>query len=199
MVEVIVRDYSWETKVQWLADEDTCWRFFPAEEDEQFGFRLHAADNAVNKILCAANRRTAARDAIDLITIAQSYCSLAPLIWAAAGKKGVGRNPFQLVQDMRKICFGYSDEELRTVRTEGAEISRDEVRAVLAKEFEEAVQYFEDDAPTDFEGCLFTDVRGTPAKATEQDIESQTMSVHSIQDFSSLVSFPGQAPAQPTP
>lgn len=80
MVEVILRKYGFETKVQWLDEPETCRRFFPALEDDDFGFRLHQADVAVNKVLCASRRRSAPRDAVDLISIVRRYSPLGPLI-----------------------------------------------------------------------------------------------------------------------
>lgn len=66
VVEAILRKDSEETRVEWFDDEDTCRRFFPAQDDPEFGYRLHDADLAVNKVLCAARRNSTARDAVDL-------------------------------------------------------------------------------------------------------------------------------------
>ena len=60
-------------------------RFFPAQNDPEFGFRLHEADLAVNKVLCAARRNSAARDAVDLVNIVDRYAPLGPLVWAVSG------------------------------------------------------------------------------------------------------------------
>ena len=68
---MVLRKGREETLVQWFDDEETCRRFFPAEDDPEFGFRLHETDLAVNKILCAASRKTAARDAVDLVNIVE--------------------------------------------------------------------------------------------------------------------------------
>jgi len=91
MVEAIVRRYGFETRVQWLDDPETSRRFFPAIEDDDLGFRMHQADVAVNKVLCAS-RREQVRDAVDLLTIARRYCALGALAWAAAAQRPDG-NP----------------------------------------------------------------------------------------------------------
>ena len=86
VVEVVIRRDGEETRVQWFDDADTCWRFFPAQDDPEFGYRLHDADLAVNKVLCSARRNSAARDAIDLVSIVEFYAPLGPLVWAVSGK-----------------------------------------------------------------------------------------------------------------
>jgi hypothetical protein len=61
-----VRRGSDETKLEWVADSD--YRFFPVVKDDQFGYVLHVADLAVNKVMAAASRREP-RDAVDLLTL----------------------------------------------------------------------------------------------------------------------------------
>ncbi|UYN95213.1 MAG: hypothetical protein KIT25_24920 [Enhydrobacter sp.] len=131
MVEAIVREYGFETRIQWMHEEETSRRFFPALYDEELGFRLHPADAAVNKVLCAARRHSAARDAVDLVSIVRRYTTLGPLIWALAGKDPK-LNPQRAISDIRRIAFGYSDEEIRTVRMgDDPGMNRQEVRDVL--------------------------------------------------------------------
>lgn len=135
IVEAIIRQYGHETRIEWLWEPETCKRFFPAQDDEDLGFRLHQADVAVNKVLCASRRERAVRDAVDLVDIVRRYCPLGPLVWAVIGKDE-RLTPPAVIQDLRKRAFAYSDEEIRTVRmTEGAEMSRDELRAVLEPAF----------------------------------------------------------------
>ena len=59
MVAAIVNKYGFETKVQWLDDPETSRRFFPVVDEGEFDFRLHQADVAVNKLLCASRRVSA--------------------------------------------------------------------------------------------------------------------------------------------
>jgi hypothetical protein len=77
---------------------------------------------------------------------------------------------------------------------DGAELTRDDFQRVLLKELEDAAQYFEDDAPNEYVGCLFTDLNELSVKAIIDDISSGSVVAHSIRDFSSLVVFPDGAP-----
>lgn len=81
MVEAIVKRYGAETRVQWIDDSESSRRFFPAVDDEEFGFRLHQADAAVNKALCAARRERAPRDAVDLVSIVRRWTMPGACSW----------------------------------------------------------------------------------------------------------------------
>lgn len=71
------------TRLDWTTDSAT--KFFPAEPDEEFGWRLHPADIAVNKLLAMAGRRVP-RDYHDMVTLGREGYSFAALAWAAPGK-----------------------------------------------------------------------------------------------------------------
>ncbi|MGE0256342.1 MAG: hypothetical protein AB7N54_06230 [Alphaproteobacteria bacterium] len=183
MVEIVLRRYGFETKVQWLDEPETTRRFFPAVADDAFGFCLHPADLAVNKVLCAARRRSAPRDAVDLVHIVQRYVPLGPLVWAVAGKDGQVAPP-ETLRRIRAIAFGYADEEIRAVRLEGGQsTTRDEVRAVLADALDSAAAYCEDTAPVDFIGHLFVDADDRPVAAGEDDIAAGRARALPIHDF----------------
>ncbi|GAB4531899.1 MAG: hypothetical protein Kow00133_20420 [Amphiplicatus sp.] len=182
MVEAIIREYGFETKVQWLDEPETSKRFFPAVHDDELGFRLHQADVAVNKVLCASRRNSAARDAVDLVNIARKYAPLGPLIWALSSKD-VDVPPPQLVRNIRQNVFGYADEEIRAVRMEGEHISRDDVRAVLGPALDRAAEYCESRAPVEFLGCLFVDKKETPVEADETALSSGEAVAMRLRDF----------------
>ncbi|HEX9771385.1 MAG TPA: hypothetical protein VGA50_19585 [Kiloniellales bacterium] len=179
-VEVIIRDYGSETRVQWFDDLDASLHFFPAVADEDLGFRLHQADNSVNKVLCAARRQRAARDAVDLALIVEHYAPLGPIVWAAAGKATAVNqaqadheyedNPLRLIQHARANAFGYADEEIRTVSVEkGHEMGRGDIRRILGPALDAAYAYCEEIAPVNFEGHLFVDQDDRPVEA---DVDS---------------------------
>jgi len=65
--------------------QDSAFRFFPLQDDEECGHRLHYADAAINKMLALAGREEA-RDYIDILYIDQTYLGLGALAWAACGK-----------------------------------------------------------------------------------------------------------------
>lgn len=184
MVEAILRQYGLETRVQWMDEPETCKRFFPALDDDLLGFRLHQADLAVNKVLCAARRDSAPRDAVDLVNIIRLYCPLGPLVWALSGKDS-SLGPTRVIQEIRRVAFGYPDEEIRAVRMEkGSIITRAELREVLAKALDDASDYCDDAAPIDFLGHLFVDSEETPIAATNADIANGKASAIPARDFS---------------
>jgi hypothetical protein len=70
-------------RLDWTTD--SAFRFFPVQPDEDFGFCLHRADLATNKILALAGR-SEMRDFLDTLLLDQTYLSLGALVWAACGK-----------------------------------------------------------------------------------------------------------------
>lgn len=189
-VDAIVRQYGFETRVQWMSDPETCRRFFAAVKHEVFGFALHRSDNAVNKTLCASRRRTAARDAVDLANLAESYCPLGPLVWASTGKDA-SRGPLEIIRGIRQNAFGYSDEEIRTVRMENStEMTREHIRRILEPALDDAANYCEQVAPEDFYGCLFVDKNHVPVEATDEDLRTARYDALPMQDFSAVPAFP---------
>ena len=183
VVEAILRAYGQETKLQWFDDPETCHRFFPACHDAELGFRLHQADMAVNKVLCASRRKEAPRDAVDLVTIVKRYSPLGPLVWAA-GSKTPDLSPLRAIQDIRAVTFGYADEEIRAVRTADENpMTRAEVRAVLELALEEAYDYCEALAPIEFSGCLFVDAGETPVEADDEAVATGRGRALPLRDF----------------
>lgn len=186
MVEVILRKYGFETKVQWLDEPETCRRFFPALEDEDFGFRLHQADVAVNKVLCASRRRSAPRDAVDLVSIVRRYSPLGPLIWAVTGKTP-DLTPPRIIREIRSVAFGYSDEEIRAVRMEDdSAITRRELRDTLGPALDKAREYCEEVAPIEYGGCLFVDASEIPTEADDESVANGTSKAMAAKDFTAM-------------
>jgi hypothetical protein len=64
---------------------DSAFRFFPVEPDEDFGYCLHPADLAINKVLALAGR-SEFRDFLDILYLDGTYLSLGAIVWAACGK-----------------------------------------------------------------------------------------------------------------
>jgi hypothetical protein len=185
-VEVIVRKHGLETRVQWMDDPETCKRFFPVVEDASFGFRLHQADVAVNKVLCASRRERAARDAVDLIHIVRRHSSLGPLVWAATGKDP-SVSPLKMIRAIRRIAFGYSDEEIRSVRVQdGSSISREELKETLDAALNDAGEYCEETAPAELIGHLFVDANDTPVAADEKALKFGNIRAMPVRDFSAV-------------
>ena len=110
-----------------------------------FQIRLHPADAAVNKVLCAARRRTAPRDAVDLVSIVKRYAPLGPLVWALVSKDEK-LTPEVAISNLRQIAFGYADEEFKRVRMEGEPVSRDQLQDCLDSALKDAATYCDDGA-----------------------------------------------------
>jgi hypothetical protein len=186
MVEALVRRFGHETKVQWLEDRETSKRFFAAVADDELGFRLHQADAAVNKVLCAARRAGAPRDAVDLVNVVRRYAPLGPLIWALSGKDAA-LNPTRVIRDIRRIAFGYGEEEIRAVRMEGdGTLAQAELRAVLEPALDQAAQYCEDTAPLDYAGHLLVNQSEIPILATAEDVDGGRAAAIEVKDFTVL-------------
>ncbi|MFM7183130.1 MAG: hypothetical protein ACKO2G_16930 [Verrucomicrobiales bacterium] len=80
---------------------DSAWRFFPIQEDEQLGWKLHLFDVAVNKALALA-ARSETRDYVDILDLARVY-PLEAIVWAACGKDP-GFSPLYLLKMMRRFA-----------------------------------------------------------------------------------------------
>ncbi len=186
MIEAVIRQYGFETRVQWLNDAETSRRFFPAIVDDEFGFRLHQADAAVNKALCASRRERAPRDAVDLVSIVRNYAPLGPLVWALSGKDA-DLTPPKALQNMRRIAFGYADEEIRAVRMEdGSGLTRAELRVALEPALEAAAAYCDEVAPLDFAGRLLVNGDDVPVEATAGDLARKSARAVEIANFRSM-------------
>jgi|ERR1035437_827415 hypothetical protein len=86
------------TRLEWVVDSD--FRFFPTMRDETFGYMLHPADLAMNKVMAAAGRREV-RDLVDLVTIHNTILPLGAVIWAAVDKSP-GFTPEGLIAEIRR-------------------------------------------------------------------------------------------------
>ena len=86
------------TRLEWVADSD--FRFFPTLRDETFGYVLHPADLAMNKVMAAAGRREV-RVLVDLVTIHDTILPLGAVIWAAV-EKSPGFTPEGLIAEIRR-------------------------------------------------------------------------------------------------
>jgi hypothetical protein len=93
-IEAVVQKGDQSVLLDWT--NDTAVRFFPAIEDPVFGWRLHDADIAVNKLLALAGRR-APRDYYDVVRLHERGFPLVALAWAVMGKDA-GMSP-ELVLD----------------------------------------------------------------------------------------------------
>lgn len=97
-VRAVVRLEAHSTKVEWA--RDSSWRFMPTLRHERFGFVLHPADLAVNKVLALAGRDEP-RDLLDTLYQYREVLCLGALCWAACGKDP-GFTPLSLLDLLRR-------------------------------------------------------------------------------------------------
>lgn len=142
-------------RLDWTTD--SAFRFFPAVPDEDFGYRLHDADLATNKLLALAGR-SEVRDYLDIFQIDQGYLSLGAVIWAACGKDA-GLTP-ALILDQTNRHSRYQEADLKgenLVRpVDLRELKRQwiDARARAERLFEQL--------PAVELGCLYLDASGNP-------------------------------------
>ncbi len=132
--------------------------FFEAVPDELFGYRLHMADIAVNKVLTAASRHEA-RDYVDLALIHIHVLPLWHAIWAAPGKDA-GFNPASLINSISKTNhFPQSalDKEIASL----ADLDASNVAAIVREALDEASTFIHL-LPPALAGSLFVDDAGNP-------------------------------------
>ena len=113
-VEATVHKDQNTVLIQWAPD--SAFRFFPLQEDEDFGLTLHPFDLATNKVLALAGRLEA-RDWIDVINCHQRIQNLGYLFWAACGKDP-GFSPMSLLSESRRSSH-YSAEEISQLAFSG--------------------------------------------------------------------------------
>jgi hypothetical protein len=164
-----VRGSSGTVRLDWCYD--SAFRFFPVQVDGDFGFCLHRADLATNKVLALAGR-SEVRDFIDVLYLHRTYLSLGAMCWAACGKDQ-GFSPWSLL-DYAKRNVKFRDEDLAS-----AYIAQPLSLPGLKEEWMQAVLQAESWFPrmnaADV-GCLFVRADGSPFTPTPADLQlPQTM------------------------
>ncbi len=172
-VETLSRENEWEkastfrkakvtrgsesVEIDWAAD--SAFRFFPIEQDPQFGWRLHLFDVATNKAL-ALSARTETRDYVDILELHKRF-PLAAICWAACGKDP-GFTPLSLLKMMRRFA-----------RVDPAKLEEIQARALdpvalkntwiaISDEAEAKMTQLADEQPDVPIGVAFVDGQGRP-------------------------------------
>lgn len=144
-------------EIDWAAD--SAFRFFPIEQDPQFGWRLHLFDLATNKAL-TLSARTETRDYVDILELHQRF-PLAAICWAACGKDP-GFTPLSLLKLMRRFA-----------RVDPAKLEEIQARALdpvalkntwiaISDEAEAKMTQLADEQPDVPIGVAFVDAAGRP-------------------------------------
>ena len=136
------------THLEWVSDSE--YRFFPTMPDEMFGYVLHPADLAMNKVMAAAGRREL-RDLVDLVMIHQRVLPLGAVIWAAV-EKSPGFTPEGLIAEIRRNS-NYPAEEWRALAS-SEPLDPIDTMARLRTALDDA-EAFVTRMPTDKLGLLF--------------------------------------------
>jgi hypothetical protein len=160
-----------QLRLDWTTD--SAFRFFPVVPDEEFGYCLHQADLATNKVLALAGR-SEIRDFLDILLIDRTYLSLGAIMWAACGKDP-GFTP-ALLLDQTNRHSRYQESDLK-----GEHL----VRPVDLKELKHqwldartgAERLFEV-LPAEDLGCLYVDTRHQPVMPDPKSPEFATLTRH---------------------
>jgi hypothetical protein len=152
-VRAIITRGADELKLDWAVD--SAFRFFSAQQDEEFGYALHPLDLATNKVLAIAGRFEA-RDFIDVMYFERQGISLGLLAWAAAGKDP-GLTP-DLILDNCKRFSRMDPEQFRQVLGR-SNLNYVQLRSDWFNMIERAQAVVESLPPAEV-GCLYLDQNG---------------------------------------
>ncbi len=152
-VRALVSKHDASVVLEWV--HDTAFRFFPTQEDEYLGFRLHDVDLAVNKCLALANRNEV-RDIVDLIELQHHVMPLSGMLWAASGKDP-GFTPPLLLQCVRRHSV------IRPEQLRGEALVEPISPSGLKKEWLALLEAAEEELsqlPAEDLGCVYVDEQG---------------------------------------
>ena len=144
-----------QLKMEWA--QDSAFRFFPLQQDDLCGYRLHDADAAANKMLALAGR-SEIRDFVDILYLHDSYLSLGTLAWAACGKDPGFTPDFLLDHAGRHVAYTQQD-------VDRLELSRPlDLRELKGRWLEavEGARLLISKLPAGDAGCLFLNKSGNP-------------------------------------
>ena len=154
---------------------DSVYRFFPVQEDEDFGYCLHRADLAVNKVLALVGR-SELRDFLDTLELDRTYLSLGAMIWAACGKDE-GYTP-SLILDMTNRHSRYQEGDLK-VENLARQVDLKELKLQWLAARESAVDLFAR-LPTEEIGCLYLNQDNEPVMPDPSSPDFPTLARHRV-------------------
>jgi hypothetical protein len=167
----VIKRAAGEMRLDWCFD--SAFRFFPIQPDPDFGYCLHPADVAVNKVLALAGR-TEIRDYVDTLFLHRKSLSLGALCWAASGKDP-GLTPW-LVLDLAKRNVKYQSEQLAQLDlAEPTDLQQLKQQWIAATD--DATGLF-DRLPAEEMGCLYLDAAGQPVTPDPASAEFAKLTRH---------------------
>ena len=154
-LKAVVSQEGEQLRLDWTTD--SAFRFFPVQPDEDFGFVLHPADLATNKVLALAGR-SEIRDFLDILQIDASYLGLGAVMWAACGKDQ-GYTP-ALLLDQTNRHSRYQESDLRSEKlARSVDLRELKKRWLAARDLAERLF---DRLPAVELGCLYLDRDNKP-------------------------------------
>jgi hypothetical protein len=165
--QALVTGVADTTRLEWVVDSD--FRFYPAQRDAEFGYVLHPADLATNKIMAAAGRREP-RDIVDLVDIHQHILPLGAVAWAAVGR-ALGFTPEGLINEVRRMAR-YTEADFDRVASEPP-VDPAETMRRLRQALDEADSFVRR-MPTGKIGMLFLK-DGQPIQPDPDDLDAYPM------------------------
>jgi hypothetical protein len=151
-----------QMRLDWV--HDSAFRFFPAQPDDLFGYVLHPADLATNKVSAAADRREP-RDVLDLLTLNDRILPLGAAICAAVGRFP-GQTPEEMLADIRRHSR-FTMEEFQSLATEAPLEMREISRSIGA--MLDGAESFIRLIPSEAIGVLFLQ-NGIPVEPNLQEL-----------------------------
>ena len=167
---VISRDKE-SVRIDWTTDP--AFRFFPALEDEEFGYSLHPADLAVNKVLALVGRAEV-RDFLDILQLDRKYLSLGTMIWAACGKDE-GYTPSMIIDHTNRHS-SYREADLSSANLVHSVDLKSLKRQWIAAR-ENALTLFSE-LPRNEIGCLYLNQNNEPVTPNVRDSEFANLKRH---------------------
>lgn len=169
--QAAVNKHGEQIRLDWTTD--SAFRFFPVQEDPEFGYCLHQADLATNKLLALAGR-TEIRDFLDVLQLDREYLGLGATVWAACGKDP-GYTP-ALLLDQANRHSRFTESDLK-----GEHLARPVDLKALKMEWLEAKRRAEQlfaQLPAEELGCLYLNRNNRPVTPDPSGSEFATLMRH---------------------
>jgi hypothetical protein len=158
-------------RLDWTTD--SAFRFFPVQPDEMFGYCLHPADLAINKLLALAGR-TEVRDFLDTLYLDGSYLGLGAMVWAACGKDP-GYTP-ALLLDMANRHTRFQEGDLRAeLLARPIDFKMLKMQWLQARERAESLVLR---LPAQELGCLYLDAGNKPVTPDPGSVDFPSLKRH---------------------
>lgn len=151
---VVFSEGQHPAKLQWV--QSGLLNFFEPVEDETFGWRIHLADLAVNKVLAAAGRKEV-RDFVYLTLIHNHLVPLWHAMWAAPDKD-YSWNPVSITNRIARNCQ-FDQSTLESAVDSSLVLDASSVLSTVRRALDDAESAFER-LPPSLVGNLFVDKSG---------------------------------------